>query len=81
MKPLTTSCYTFHKLIEGGFLYLDKTANIYELLRPATGQYFLARPRRFGKSLLISTLRSIFEGKRELFQGLDILDTDYDWKT
>ena len=81
MKPLTTSCYTFHKLIEGGFLYLDKTANIYELIRPATAQYFLARPRRFGKSLLISTLRSIFEGKRELFQGLDILDTDYDWKT
>ncbi len=81
MKPLTTSCYTFHKLIEGGFLYLDKTANIYELIRPATAQYFLARPRRFGKSLLISTLRSIFEGKRELFQGLDILDTDYDWET
>jgi len=81
MKPLTTSVYTFSKLIDGGFLYVDKTAGIYDLLRPATGQYFLSRPRRFGKSLLISTLRSIFEGRRELFEGLDILDTEYDWKT
>jgi len=80
MKPLTTSCYTFSKLIDGGFLYVDKTAGIYDLLRPATGQYFLSRPRRFGKSLLISTLRSIFEGRRELFAGLDILNTQYDWK-
>jgi len=80
MKPLTTSVYTFSKLIDGGFLYVDKTAGIYELLRPATGQYFLSRPRRFGKSLLISTLRAIFEGRRELFTGLDILDTEYDWK-
>jgi len=80
MKPLTTSVYTFSKLIDGGFLYVDKTAGIYDLLRPATGQYFLSRPRRFGKSLLISTLRAIFEGRRELFAGLDILNTKYDWK-
>jgi len=80
MKPLTTSVYTFSKLIDGGFLYVDKTAGIYDLLHPATGQYFLSRPRRFGKSLLVSTLRAIFEGRRELFDGLDILKTDYDWK-
>jgi len=81
MKPLTTSVYTFAKLIEGGFLYVDKTAGIYELLEPAFGQYFLARPRRFGKSLLISTLKAIFLGRRELFDGLAIANTNYDWKS
>ena len=59
MKPLTTSVYTFSNLIEGGFLYVDKTAGILDLLRPAVAQYFLARPRRFGKSLLVSTLKVV----------------------
>ncbi len=81
MKPLTTSVYTFSKLIEGGFLYVDKTEGIHELIRPAFGQYFLSRPRRFGKSLLVSTLKAIFQGRRELFEGLFIGGTDYDWKT
>ncbi len=81
MKPLTTSVYTFSDLIDGGFLYVDKTANIYELIRENKGQYFLARPRRFGKSLLISTLKSIFLGQRELFVGLAITETDYSWQT
>ena len=81
MKPLTTSVYTFSQLRDHGFLYVDKTAKIYELVEPGIGQYFLARPRRFGKSLLISTLKSIFLGQRELFDGLAIGDTDYDWQT
>ena len=80
MKPLTTSVYTFSKLIDGGFMYVDKTAGILDLIAPNTGQYFFSRPRRFGKSLLISTLRAIFEGRRELFDGLSIADADYDWK-
>ncbi len=80
MKPLTTSVYTFCDLIDGGFLYVDKTAGLYELVREYKGQYFLARPRRFGKSLMISTLKSIFQGRRELFDGLFIATTDYDWK-
>jgi hypothetical protein len=80
MKPLTSSVYTFSKLIEGNFLYVDKTAGIHALLQPAFSQYFLARPRRFGKSLLISTLKAIFQGQRELFDGLFIASTDYDWK-
>jgi len=80
MKPLTSSVYTFSKLIEGGFLYVDKTPWIHALLEPAFAQYFLARPRRFGKSLLISTLKAIFQGRRELFDGLFIASTDYDWK-
>jgi len=80
MKPLTSSVYTFSKLIEGGFLYVDKTPGIHALLEPAFAQYFLARPRRFGKSLLISTLKAIFQGRRALFDGLFIASTDYDWK-
>ena len=80
MKPLTTSVYTFSNLIEGGFLYVDKTAGILDLLRPAFAQYLLARPRRFGKSLLVSTLKAIFQGRRELFDGLAIAKTDYNWK-
>ena len=81
MKPLTTSVYTFSDLIAGGYLYVDKTQYIYELVREFKGQYFLARPRRFGKSLLISTLKAIFLGQRELFDGLFITNTDYDWQT
>jgi hypothetical protein len=80
MKPLTTSIYTFCDLIEGGYLYVDKKAGLHELVRGFKGQYFLARPRRFGKSLLISTLKAIFQGRRELFDGLFIATTDYDWK-
>ena len=81
MQPITTSVYTFSNLREGEFVYVDKTATIRELIRPKFAQYFCARPRRFGKSLLISTLQSIFEGRRELFEGLAIDRSDYEWTT
>jgi len=81
MKPLTTSVYTYEKLCVGGFLYVDKTAGIYDLIEPAFAQYFLSRPRRFGKSLLVSTLKAIFQGRRELFKGLALDDKDYNWQT
>ncbi len=69
---------TFPKLIEGGFTYVDKTPFIAQLVRE--GQYiFLSRPRRFGKSLLLSTLETYFEGRRELFKGLAIDNMDMDW--
>lgn len=55
---------TFEKIIEGGFVYVDKTDMIYELTRGTT--FFLGRPRRFGKSLLLSTLESYFLGKKEV---------------
>ncbi len=80
MKPISTSVYTFSNLIEGDFLYVDKTAAIHELIRSASAQFFLARPRRFGKSLLVSTLKAIFQGRRELFDGLFLATTDYDWQ-
>jgi len=78
-KPVQASTYTFRNLIEGGFLYVDKTRFLYELVHPKTGIYFLARPRRFGKSLMLSTLEEIFLGNRELFKGLWIDNSDYDW--
>ena len=79
-KPVQASTYTFRDIIENGFLYVDKTRYLYELVRYGKGTYFLARPRRFGKSLLLSTLEEIFLGNRELFQGLLIDESDYNWQ-
>lgn len=62
IKPVQASTYTFRSIIEGGFLYIDKTRYLYDLVHPGTGIYFIARPRRFGKSLMISTLAEIFQG-------------------
>jgi len=80
MKDLPIGIQTFQDLIEGNFLYIDKTEYIYQMVRPAKGVYFLSRPRRFGKSLLLSTLEAIFKGKKELFQGLWIYDQPFEWK-
>ncbi len=68
----------FEKLVANDFVYVDKTKYIYDLV--STGSYyFLSRPRRFGKSLLISTMEAYFEGKRELFKGLYIDQVEKDW--
>ena len=80
MKSLTPSVYTFEKLIQGDFIYVDKTEFLWKLVQPSTGIYFLSRPRRFGKSLTLSTLKAIFQGKRDLFKGLAIYDKPYDWE-
>ena len=79
MKDLTSSVYTFEDLIQGNFLYVDKTEYIWQLIRPAKGMYFMSRPRRFGKSLLLSTLKAIFEGRKELFKGLAIYGKPRKW--
>ncbi len=69
---------TFEKIIEGGYAYVDKTAYIKPLLEQ--GQFiFLSRPRRFGKSLLLSTMKAYFEGRRDLFKGLAADSMDLDW--
>ena len=69
----------FESLRRDGYFYVDKTAKIYELAK--TGRYyFLSRPRRFGKSLLVSTLEAYFQGKRELFEGLAIEGLEKEWK-
>jgi hypothetical protein len=70
---------TFDKIREGGYLYVDKTKYIYEVTHP--GQYvFLSRPRRFGKSLLTSTLEAYFSGRKDLFKGLAIEKLEKEWK-
>ena len=80
MKNLTSSVYSFEKLRNEGYLYVDKTEFIWNLINPAGESYFLSRPRRFGKSLTLSTLKAVFQGKKELFKGLAIYDKAYDWK-
>ena len=68
----------FQSLRQDGYLYIDKTEMIFQLVK--TGRYyFLSRPRRFGKSLLVSTLKAYFEGKRELFRGLAMERLEHDW--
>lgn len=78
MKKYPIGIQDFGKLRQGGYLYVDKTEVIHDLIE--LGQYyFLSRPRRFGKSLLISTLKYLFQGERELFEGLWI-EGKYDFK-
>ena len=69
---------SFEKIREGGFVYVDKTALVYDLVNSGT-IYFLSRPRRFGKSLLVSTLENYFLGRKELFKGLAIDSLEKDW--
>ncbi|MBD5265278.1 MAG: AAA family ATPase, partial [Bacteroides sp.] len=69
---------TFSKIIEGNYLYVDKTALIYDLVHKAE-YVFLSRPRRFGKSLLMSTLEAYFKGRKELFRGLEIENLEDEW--
>ena len=79
MEKPATDTYTLEKLRGGGFTYVDKTSTLKLLADGSRGsQFFIARPRRFGKSLAISTLKCLFEGKRELFEGLAIEPT-WDW--
>lgn len=77
-KRLPIGIQTFADLIEGAYLYVDKTALAAKMLEGSKGYYFLSRPRRFGKTLFLDTLKSIFEGRKELFEGLYIYDK-WDW--
>ncbi len=79
MEKAATDIYTFVNLRKGGFTYVDKTAILKELVDLSRGsQFFIARPRRFGKSLAVSTLKCLFEGRRDLFEGLAI-EPEWDW--
>ena len=70
---------TFSKLREGNYVYIDKTAYVYRMTHSASSYMFLSRPRRFGKSLLTSTLHSYFSGCKELFRGLAIEKLEKEW--
>lgn len=79
MRKLPIGIQTFEKLREENFLYVDKTAMIYQIVSTST-PYFLSRPRRFGKSLLLSTFESYFQGRKDLFQGLAIEQLEKKWE-
>ena len=79
MEKIATDTYSFERVREGGFVYVDKTAILKMLADGSLGtQFFIARPRRFGKSLAVSTLQCLFEGRRDLFRGLAI-EPGWDW--
>ena len=78
LKRLPVGIQTFEKIVNGDFLYVDKTEYIWNMTH--LSQYvFLSRPRRFGKSLLVSTLQAYFEGRKELFKGLAIEQLEKEW--
>ncbi len=80
MKKLPIGIQTFEEIIKGDYLYVDKTKQIYNII--TTGKtFFISRPRRFGKSLLCSTLDQIFKGNKELFKDLWIYNSDYKWES
>ncbi|MCO6489830.1 MAG: AAA family ATPase [Phaeodactylibacter sp.] len=79
MKNLPISIQTFEKIIEGGYLYVDKTHYLHQLINQGA-YFFLSRPRRFGKSLLLTTLKSFFQGREDLFRGLFIHSQEKEWK-
>ncbi len=81
MKDITTSCFSFEDVIKDGNVYVGKTDLLAKLVKKNHGQYFISRPRRFGKSLMLSTLQCMFEGRKELFKGLKISTTNYKWET
>ena len=78
LSRLPLSLQSFEDLRKRNYIYVDKTQYIYMLVNQGKS-YFLARPRRFGKSLLCNTLRAYFEGKRELFEGLKIYNWEKNW--
>jgi len=80
MKKFPFGIPTFEKIIATDSLYVDKTKQIYKMITEGT-YYFLSRPRRFGKSLTLSTIGSIFEGKKDLFKDTFIFNADYEWET
>ena len=69
----------FEKIRRGGYVYVDKTRQMWKMISEGS-YYFLSRPRRFGKSLMVSTLEAFFAGKRELFEGLYVDGVEWDWQ-
>ena len=79
VRKLPIGIQSFDKLRTENYLYVDKTEFIYQMAYQGV-PYFLSRPRRFGKSLLLSTFKAYFEGKKELFRGLAIEKLETEWK-
>ena len=80
LERIATDTYDFENVRSKGYTYVDKTGIIHPLVSDTMGkQFFLSRPRRFGKSLLCSTIQKLFEGRRDLFEGLAIDSLPWDW--
>ena len=80
LERIATNTYDFENVRRNRYVYVDKTGILYPLVNGSIGnQFFLSRPRRFGKSLLISTIQKLFEGRRDLFEGLAIDSLPWDW--
>lgn len=81
MKKILTGIPDFEAIISSGdTVYVDKTGYIRQMLDSGERFFFISRPRRFGKSLMCSTLDALFSGKKELFNALSIADSGYDFK-
>lgn len=79
LPDLPIGVQTFDRMRTGKYVYVDKTQYVYELARTCT-PYFLSRPRRFGKSLLVSTFKALFEAKKHLFEGTWLASSDWQWQ-
>ena len=79
LKLYPIGIQTFEEIVNRQLLYIDKTAYIYRMAHSGGKHFFLSRPRRFGKSLLVTTLQSYFEGKKDLFKGLAIEQLEQEW--
>ena len=78
-RPLPRALQSFKKIREGGYVYVDKTDLVWQLVNQPDQYYYLSRPRRFGKSILIDTLECYLTGQKELFEGLKIMELEKDW--
>ena len=79
LKLYPVGIQTFEEIMRRNLLYIDKTEYIYRMTHSGGKYFFLSRPRRFGKSLLVSTFKSYFEGKKDLFKGLAIEKLEQEW--
>ena len=79
MKKLPVDVQSITKMLTQGYTYVDKTAFAHQLITGSASNYFISRPRRFGKSLFVNTLKEIFSGNKELFKDCAIYRTDYAW--
>ena len=81
MKKLPIGIQDIQKILtQGAYVYVDKTGFAYQLIDEGIPYYFLSRPRRFGKSLFVNTLKQIFQGNKKLFKQCQIYESDYDWQ-
>ena len=78
-RRLPVGIQSFEEIRQGGYLYVDKTDIIWQLANEGKKYNYLSRPRRFGKSVLVDTLEAYFMGKKELFEGLKIMQLEKEW--